>query len=183
MNRPTTVEEDKTVRARSLCERGAWREVLTFAQRWHEEDPADFRALYYLGLGFSGLGQFAQAETAYRRALALNASDFKVWNNLAGILFEAMGRPTEAIAALEQALKMDPRNKLGWANLASMVGWLGRHEQSLQCAERALALDPQMVEAHLRKARAAQALGKRDLVRESCLNLATISPEQFRRVH
>ena len=166
-----------------MCEKGAWSALLLFSQKWHAEDPADYQALYYLGLGFSGMNQFAQAETAYRRALALEAADFKVWNNLAGILFEAMGRPTEAVAALEQALKIDPQNKLGWSNLASMVGWLGRHQKSLECAERALALDPQMVEAHLRKARAAQALGKKELVREACQKLATISQEKFRRVH
>jgi len=179
----SSADADYAARARSLCERGLWRDVLAFAQRWHEQDPADYKALYYLGLGFGGLGQFAQAETAYRRSLALHAADFKVWNNLAGILFEAMGRPGEAIAALEQALKVDPRNKLGWANLASMVGWLGRHQQSLECAERALALDPEMVEAHLRKARAAQALGKKELVREACLQLGAIGAEKFQRVH
>ena len=183
MNRPTTVEPDKAAHARSLCEKSLWRDVLDFARKWHEENPGDYKALYYLGLGFGGLGQFAQAETAYRRALALDSSDVRVWNNLAGILFEAMGRPTEAVAALEQALKIEPRDKLGWSNLASMVGWLGRHENSLECANRALALDPQMVEAHLRKARAAQALGKTEVVREVCLKLAAIRPEKFRRVH
>jgi len=39
-------------------------------------------------------------------------------------------------------MQIDPGNKLGWANLASMNGQLGRHAQALDCAERALALRP-----------------------------------------
>ena len=55
----------------------------------------------------------------------------------------------DAVRCMERAMKMEPKNNLGWSNLASMVGRLGQHEKALECAERALALDPKMVEAHL----------------------------------
>jgi len=80
--------EEKSAHARALCEKGLWPEVLNFAQKWREENPADYKALFYMGLGFAGLGQFVQAETSYRRALEIDSSDAKVWNNLAKILFE-----------------------------------------------------------------------------------------------
>ncbi len=73
--------------ARGMCENGLWPEVLAFAQSWRERDPSDYRALYYIGLGLSGLGQFAMAETAYRHALALETTDARVWNNLGGLLY------------------------------------------------------------------------------------------------
>ena len=173
--------EEKSVRARALCEKGLWPDVLDFAQKWHAENPSDYKALFYMGLGFSGCGQFVQAETAYRQALALNATDPKVWNNLAKILFENLQRPKEGILCIEQMLKRDPANKLGWSNLAVMVGELGLHDKALLYADRAIALDPKYVEAYLHKATAARALGKTEIVREVCDKLATIEAEKFRR--
>jgi tetratricopeptide (TPR) repeat protein len=76
---------------------------------------------------------------------------------------------------------MDPHNKLSWANLATMAGRLGHHDKALEYADRAIALDPEMVEAYLHKGAAAKALGKREIVREVCHKLASIKPEKFRR--
>jgi tetratricopeptide (TPR) repeat protein len=173
--------EENVRHARALCEKGLWPEVLDFAQKWREENPADSKALFYMGLGFSGRGQFVQAETAYRQALALDATDPKVWNNLAKILFENLQRPKDAILCIEQMLKLDPANKLGWSNLAVMVGELGFHEKALLYADRAIALDPKYVEAHLHKAAAARALGKTEIVKQVCDALATIEAEKFCR--
>jgi tetratricopeptide (TPR) repeat protein len=168
-------------RARAMCEKGLWAEVLDFAQKWHAENPADSKALFYMGLGFSGRGQFVQAETAYRQALALDATDPKVWNNLAKILFENLKRPMDGIVCIEQMLKLDQGNKLGWSNLAVMVGELGLHDKAMIYADRAIALDPKFVEAYLHKATAARALGKTEIVKEVCATLATIGVEKFRR--
>ncbi len=173
--------ERKVGIARGLCEQGLWPDVLAFAQKWREENPADYRALYYIGLGLSGLRQFPAAETAYRSALTMEPTDVKVWNNLAGLLYENLQRPVEAIRCLEQSLKMDPHNKLCWSNLATMVGRLGQHDKAMACADRAIALDPELVEAYLHKGAAARALGKKEIVREVCHKLASIKPEKFRR--
>jgi hypothetical protein len=62
-----------------------------------------------------------------------------------------------------------------------MNGQLGRHAQALACAERALTLEPQMVEAQLHRARAAQMLGRTEILRTACESLAALPPEQFRR--
>jgi tetratricopeptide (TPR) repeat protein len=96
-------------------------------------------------------------------------------------LFDSLDKPMDAIRCMEQAMKLEPQNKLGWSNLASMVGRLGRHEKALEFADCALALDPQCVEAHLHRAAAAKALGKAEIVRETSLALATIEAEKFRR--
>jgi Tfp pilus assembly protein PilF len=167
--------------ARGMCEKGLWPEVLAFAQSWRERAPSDYRALYYIGLGLSGLGQFALAETAYRGALAMETTDARVWNNLGGLLYEKLQRPGEGIRCLERGLKMDPHDKRAWANLATMAGRMGQHHKALEYADRALALDPNMVEAYLHKAAAAKALKKMDVVKEICHKLAAIEPEKFRR--
>ena len=173
--------DEKVGQARALCEKKMWSRVLAFAQRWREEDPSDHRALYYIGLGLSGLGHFIQAEAAYRHALTINPTDTKVWNNLAGLLYENLQRPAEGVRCLERALKINPDHKLSWSNLATMVGRMGRHHQALAYADRAIALDPKLVEAYLHKASAARALGKMDVVREICQVLSSLEPEHFHR--
>jgi tetratricopeptide (TPR) repeat protein len=175
------ITEEKVRQARELCEQGLWSRVLAFAQKWREEQPGDHRALYYIGLGLNGMRQFSEAEAAYRHALTMKPTDVKVWNNLAGLLYENLRRPAEGIRCLEQALKINPDHKLGWSNLATMVGQLGRHQQALAYADRAIALDPKLVEAYLHKATAARALGKTEIVRDICHTLASLEPENFRR--
>jgi tetratricopeptide (TPR) repeat protein len=167
--------------ARALCEQGRWPDALAFARRWQAETPDEAKAFFYEGVALASLGRFVEAETAYYRALALDEKDFKTWNNLAALLFDALKQPGEGAKCLAQAMRIDPGNKLGWANLASMHGQLGRHREALECADRALALDPQMVEAQLHRARAAQALGKLEIVRAASEALALLPPEKFKR--
>ena len=168
-------------RARELCEKGLWPDVLILAQKWETESPDAAKAFFYQGVALAAMGRFVEAETAYYRALALDEKDFKTWNNLAALLFDALNQPAEGVKCLAQALQLDPGNKVGWANLASMNGQLNRHAHALECAERALALDPHFVEAQLHRARAAQALRKPEIVRAASEALAQVPPEKFRR--
>ena len=176
-----TSSTPKMQRARTLCEQGQWPEALAFAQQWQADTPGEAGALFYQGVALTALGRFADAKTAYSRALALDEKDFKIWNNLAALLFDALNQPAEGAKCLARALRLEPGNKLGWANLASMNGQLNRHAQALECAERALALDPQLVEAQLHRARAAQALGKPEIVRAASEALAKLPAEKFKR--
>lgn len=134
------------------------------------------------GRGAGGLGRLAEAEASYRYALKLDAADFKTWNNLAALLFDVLNRRKEAVKCLDEALRLNPANPLGWANLASMNGQLGRPAQARRCAERALALEPQMVEAQLHRARAAQRLGQTEIVAAVCESLAALPPGSFQRM-
>jgi tetratricopeptide (TPR) repeat protein len=167
--------------ARSLCEKNLWPDVLELSKKWLAENPSAAKAFFYQGVALAAMGRLIEAETSYRRALALDANDFKTWNNLATLLFDALNRPGDAIKCLDEALKIEPANALGWANLASMNGQLGRHAQALASAERALILNPQMVEAQLHRARAAQMLGQNEIVQATCKMLAQLPPEKFQR--
>lgn len=164
-----------------MREKGRWREVLAFAVKWREENAADPRAYYYLGLGLSGMGRHAEAEVVYRQSLQLNPTDFTVWNQLVELLSKALRQPEDGIECLEEALKINPGHKLGWLNLATKAGRMGYHHLALESADRAIALDAHMVEAYLTKAAAARALHKMDIVKEVCHELGTFPPENFRR--
>lgn len=172
-------QEEKLCAARRLCE--GWAQVLDLARAWRKERPDDPRAFYYLALGHTGLGQFVQAETAYRRALELDPSDMDLWHRLGRLLYEHLNRPVDGIRCVEQALKLDPARKVGWSSLAEMVGRLGHHAHALMFADRALELDPHFVEAHLHKGAAARALGKKEILRDVCSALGAIPLEKFCR--
>lgn len=171
----------KADQARLLCEKARWPEVLAWARRWQAETPTDAKAFYYEGIALTGLERFLEAEAAYYRALALDDQDFKTWNNLAALLFDFLKQPAEGAKCLAQAMQLDPGNKVGWSNLASMYGQIGRHQQALECAQRALALDPEMVEALLHCGRAGQALQNPELVRATVEALSRLGPEKFKR--
>jgi tetratricopeptide (TPR) repeat protein len=173
--------EEQVLAARRLCEKGEWSELFDFARAWQQDCPEEAKAFYYLALAHAGLGQFVQAETSYRRALALNDSDAKIWSNLGGLLYEKLNRPIDGIRCVEKSLKLDPDHKFGWANLAYMVGRLGHHRHAIAFADRAIALDAHFVEALLHKGASAQALGTTDILRDACLALSAIPPEHFRR--
>lgn len=180
MNQPNITESDKVPQARALCDAGRWLELLEFAKAWQAESPTAAKSFFFQGIALVQMGRFVEAETAYRRALELDVTDFKAWNNLAALLCENLQRPADALACLQKILEFDPQNKVAWSNLANLSGRFGRHAESLACAERALALDPQMVEAQLHRARAAEALGKTDILREASAALAALPPERFK---
>jgi tetratricopeptide (TPR) repeat protein len=182
MKSVTPQAPDPAARARALCEQSRWAELLELALDWQLENPGAARAFFYQGIALAATGRGAEAESSYRRALQLGPGDFKTLNNLAMLLFAALNRPAEGVQCLTQAVASDPGNPLGWANLASMHGQLGRHARALECAERALTLDPQMVEAHLHRGRAALALGRPEIARAASEALAQIPPEKFRRM-
>lgn len=175
--------EERPKMAADLCEKGLWREAVAFAQKWRDKHATDYLAWYYLGRSLAGLRKFSQAEQAYRRALAMNPTDFEVWNSLAELLCRNLRRPADGVQCLEQGLEINPQHKLGWLNLARLNGRMGRHDQAMRCADQALALDRKFVEAHLSRAAAARALGKKDVVQEVCHQLAALEPEHFRRAH
>ncbi|HXS69493.1 MAG TPA: hypothetical protein VN761_11655 [Candidatus Polarisedimenticolia bacterium] len=176
----TSVIADEVHAARHLCETGEWPELLDFACAWQKNSPEDYLAFFYIALAHSELGQYVQADTAYRRALALNDSDPIVWSNHAELLYHNLRQKTEGMSSMEHALKLNPDDKLNWLSLACMVGQLGHHQHAITFADRALALDSQFVEAYLRKGAAARALGKNELLREVCDALSAIPLEKFR---
>ncbi|MFM2082174.1 MAG: hypothetical protein RL380_865 [Verrucomicrobiota bacterium] len=181
MNSPTIEPAEKIAHARSLADGRAWAELLEFARGWQAAEPGAAKSYFFQGVALGGLGRFLEATTAYRRALDLDANDFKSWNNLGQIYFEELRRPAEAFGCMEKIVMLDPQNKLAWSNLASMHGRLGRTEEALVCAERALAIDPTMVEAQLHRARAAQLLGRAEVLRAASAALAQVPAEKFRR--
>src|SRR5690242_12465189 len=99
------------------------------------------RELYGQALALQKQGQFAQAETLYRRIVAAEPSAFPP-RHMLGVVLAQLGRLDEAQAQIGAALKLNPRDAGAWANQGNVLNLLGRGEEAVAAYDRALALQP-----------------------------------------
>lgn len=110
--------------------------------------PQDAQTWNSLGLAEQALDHIVQAETCYRRALALDALAVEPLVNLA-TLFEEQGRFEEAAILLEGGVRQHPTDARVWSNLGVKRLALKEAARAIECFERAMALDPTLASARL----------------------------------
>lgn len=93
--------------------------------------PGDWEARIDKGLALYEAGRFAEAERAYREAIAIRGDDAIPHYNL-GVLLEDMKRIPEAAAAYTAALRCDPELADAHYNLALVCKRLGRPKEALR---------------------------------------------------
>ena len=126
-------------------------------------DPDDFIAWAKLGSLYLDLNSPGEAESAFKRSLAVRADYTPGMLNL-GIVYAVEKRFPEAIEIFNQAIKADPGSArsyrlLGESYLQNRQGTLG-----LAALDKALELDPvAMAECHLLKARLYDLAGAKNL--------------------
>ncbi len=79
----------------------------------------DAHSAYWFNLGYllEEAGRHAEAEPAFRRALALDAKADRAWYGL-GLVLIQLQRPEEAVAALKKNTELQPMSPYGWYQLA-----------------------------------------------------------------
>ena len=107
----------------------------------------EFHALVADAMAHVQAGRPAQAERAYRAALALAPGDPAVTHNL-GVTIAAQGRHREAISCFEAALRADPTYVSAHYNRAVALLRLDDPQQAIKSLTRAAQLEPQHYEAH-----------------------------------
>ena len=94
--------------ARRLADAMRWDEVVEVYRALAESRPNDAEARLRLGHALlMGAGRGAEADAAYRQALALAPAGAAAWAGL-GAALNAQARQAEAEAAFERALAIDP---------------------------------------------------------------------------
>lgn len=101
---------------------------------------------------------FADAEAAYRQALALDPTLADAWLNLGAILCEAT-RCDEAVALYDAALKQCPDETLLHFNRAIALEDQGRIAEALGSYETCLKFAPDLADAHYNVARLYEEIG------------------------
>ena len=79
-----------------------------------------------------------------------------------GNTLRTLGRLTEALAAHDRALELDPTRALSHANRACALADMGRLEEALAANDRAIQLDSSLALAHSNRGATLQALGRLD---------------------
>jgi tetratricopeptide (TPR) repeat protein len=111
------------------------------------KQSAEFRALVADAMAQFQGGRAAQAESAYRAALAITPGDPAVTHNL-GVAIAAQGRHRDALGCFDQALAADPNYVSAHYNKAVALMALGEAHPAIASFSRAAALEPQHYEAH-----------------------------------
>jgi tetratricopeptide (TPR) repeat protein len=118
------------------------------SRRATELDGSNAIAWFNRGVVEAARGKVAEAERAYRAALAADPVQPDAAANLAGLLVRS-GRAGEAVPALERALSAWPRHTVGWTNLVVAYAASGDRARALDAARRAagsgVTLDPALV--------------------------------------
>jgi adenylate cyclase len=120
--------------------------------------------------------EFDVANAEADKALALAPQDAISLGNLGSVLFYA-GRPEEAAAAFEKAIRSDPfhpPNYLEW--LGNAYWLLGDHARCVEVAQRGVALDPDYVSLHVVLAVCYAALGKEQEARAAAAEILRTNP-------
>lgn len=109
-------------------------------------DPEAFGALrLYAGLKFK-LQDYAAAGEAFKKLVKSDKAIASDWNQL-GDCFLMLGDKINALAALQQAEKLEPDNELILQSLTRLYGLNGDYQTTLSYSERALKISPASAES------------------------------------
>lgn len=148
---------DTLRRARTLLER---REIAEAQRLYHgvlTMAPDNVEALHLLGIAYLQGGDARQAEPLIVRSLQLGLR--QPWNIVNhGAVLVALGRQVEALAVLDQALRLDAEHSPALAMRGNALLALGRHAEALAAYDQALRIAPGLAEAWLNRGKVLRAL-------------------------
>ena len=130
---------------------------------------------YRIGHCQLGLGDFAAAELALRREIALHPDMAEAYNTL-GVALVNQSRLEEALAAFREAAALAPHLAEASNNLANVLSQLGRHEDALPYLQNVIRLDAGLAEAHYNLATLYQALKRHDEAAAALEEALRLSP-------
>ena len=93
------------------------------------------------GVFLTGEKRFAEAESTFRRSLALDSTGASAWVRLGNVLADRE-RPAEAERAYRRGLALDPRSVSGSYDLGLLLAETGRMPEAVRALRRALELSP-----------------------------------------
>ena len=118
-----------------------WQEVVA-------KDPTDFDTVTAIGSAYGKLGDYATAESYFKKAIAVNPSYAEAWSGL-GVTYGFLKRPIDAEKALRKALSLDPNDPVTRAKLGSTLSKLGRFDEAVPEYRKAISLKPDLADAYL----------------------------------
>ena len=90
------------------------------------------------------------------------------------MLFLKLARAEEI---LKKAIEVSPTNQQGYWALAQTKLYQGRFKEALSLAEKALSLEPKLLQSHLIVIQIAKIMGDKDLVQRKAQEAIEINPD------
>ena len=140
-----------------------------------------FASLLQAAIAKLRAGRPVEAEPFYRAALARRPLDFDALRGL-GLVLLQQHRGAEALPALAQATRVQPKHAGAWTEFGVAHAFVGRFEEALGCYERALSLDLHCAEAFANKGDALAQL-KRSPEALACYDRALALNSRLATVH
>jgi tetratricopeptide (TPR) repeat protein len=112
-----------------------------------KQTPVDFRSLVAAAEASYAAGRFAEADQAFRAALALSPGHAAITHNL-GVVVAAQGRPEAALDFFDAAIASDPDYGAAHYNRAVALMVLHRPQDAIASFSRACILEPAHYDAH-----------------------------------
>lgn len=107
----------------------------------------DIADLFEKGIAALNARHFAAAAEVFARVLA-RVPAFAPGHNALGLAFAGMGRPAEALASYESAVRADAFFAAPYINRATLLRDLGRVEEALANLDKAIVLEPDDAAGH-----------------------------------
>jgi tetratricopeptide (TPR) repeat protein len=124
-------------RADFYYDRGSFTNALEDYRQAEKKDYDDAAALIGEGNTLRALREYTQAETAYRKAIAVAPRNETGYNNLSYLLSEQTNKLEEAVALARQATILSPRNAFAFDSLGFAYYQAGRYKEAEDAFEKA----------------------------------------------
>ncbi|HEV3061792.1 MAG TPA: tetratricopeptide repeat protein [Vicinamibacterales bacterium] len=167
-------------RGMQALKRGDWRFAIAEFRRGLELKPDDVTLRYWLGAALYASGDGLAAEREFRTVVQRapdNTNGANAHFSL-GAIDDAKGRRREAIEEYSAAVKADPTLPAARLRLGDALRTSGQPEASLAQYERAVDLDPRLVDAWIGGARSLIGLARYDRARDWLLRARRVHPER-----
>lgn len=164
-----------------LARTGRWEEAQVHLSQTVLAQPNRDEALYWLAIAKKNLGHPAEAASLNEKALAINARNPLVLNEL-GLCHMTMNQPERAAQAFQQAFRLDPANGIYSFNLGLALVRLDRIYKAREAFEESIRLEPNKVETYLELVRILEILDQRQEVVRILQKAVDLHPADFQLV-
>lgn len=122
-----------------------YKEAIGAFQKSIELDPNHHRAYFHIGTLNEKLDDPIQADTAFRKAIEINARFVKSFVEL-GNMYIDYGHANVGLAVLDAGVKVNDKDAAMWNGLGRAQSKLNKHEDAVESFKKAKAIDPDRVD-------------------------------------
>lgn len=110
-----------------------WPAAIRLYQSWHASGVGTAASFDNLGVAFTNLSRWEQAESALQQAIALNPRHRWAYNHL-GFVYREQNRHSDAEAMFRRQIEISPKDPYAYRNLAGLLALVGRFSEAGEVA-------------------------------------------------